>query len=178
MNSPHVSFPTLAAKTIVAHSVTYILMGILASWALDYRHRFAEPKTATVMRQFDDPMIIAGPLLQPIRGVIFALVFYPLQDLFFYRKNGWLLLAWTLVALGVLSTFGPASGSVEGLVYTTIPIRQQLSGWLEVVPQALLFAGALYYWVNHPGNRWITWSLTLVFALFNAMLFMALFMKP
>lgn len=176
---PHarIPFATLAAKTIVTHSVTYILMGILASWALDYRHQFAEPKTATVMRQLDDPLIIAGPLLQPVRGLIFALVFYPLQEVFFYRRNGWLLLAWTLIALGILSTFGPNGGSVEGLIYTTTPILTQLSGLLEVVPQAILLSAILYYWVNHPNNRWLTWSLTTIFTLLNALLLLGLFVK-
>ncbi len=177
MSSSHISFATLAAKTIVAHSITYVFMGVLASWALDYRHQFAEPQTATAMRQFDDPMIIAGPLLQPIRGLIFALTFYPLQECFFQRRYGWLILAWTLIALGVLATFGPDSGSLEGLVYTTIPIRKQLSGWLEVIPQAVMLSGLLYYWVSRPQKRWLTWSLAVIFLLLNALLLMGLFVK-
>ncbi len=87
-----------------------------------------------------DPMIMAGPLFQPIRGVVFALVIYPLRDVVFSRRRGWLLLFWELVALGVVSTFGPTPGSLEGLVYTVIPVRDQLAGYLEVVPQALLLA--------------------------------------
>ncbi|MGC2662378.1 MAG: hypothetical protein WA324_30810 [Bryobacteraceae bacterium] len=48
---------------------------------------------------------MAGPLLQPIRGLIFALVFYPLRACLFERRNGWLLMSKILVALGILSTF-------------------------------------------------------------------------
>ncbi|MDH4208715.1 MAG: hypothetical protein OEV76_07560, partial [Anaerolineae bacterium] len=65
--------------------------------------------------------------------------------------------------LGILSTFGPAPGSVEGMLYTVIPISQQLTAWLEVVPQALLLSLILFYWVNHPEKRWLTWLLVAVF---------------
>jgi hypothetical protein len=49
------------------------------------------------------------------------------------------------------------------LVYTIIPIQDQLAGWLEVVPQALLLSAVLYYWVNHPAQKWLNWSLGIVF---------------
>jgi hypothetical protein len=32
------------------------------------------------MRPMTDPLVIAGPLFQPLRGLVFALVFYPLRD--------------------------------------------------------------------------------------------------
>ncbi len=92
-------------------------------------------------------IVMAGPLFAPIRGLIFALAFYPLRETLFGRKKGWLIVWWLLVALGILSTFGPAPGSVEGMLYTVIPITQQLSGWLEVIPQALLLSVILFYWV-------------------------------
>jgi hypothetical protein len=156
-------FPALAVKTIVVHNITYFLMGLLASALLGYAESFASPWMACWMRQTDDPMVMAGPLFAPIRGLIFALAFYPLRETLFGRKNGWLIMWWLLVALGILSTFGPAPGSVEGMVYTIIPIAQQLTGWLEVVPQALLLSIILFYWVNHPEKRWLTWLLVAVF---------------
>jgi hypothetical protein len=73
---------------------------------------------------------------------------------------------WTLVGLGILSTFGPPPGSVEGMIYTVIPIEDQLLGLLEVVPQALLFSVILVYWIKHPKKRWLDWLLGTVFVLF------------
>jgi hypothetical protein len=32
------------------------------------------------------------------------------------------------------------SGSIEGIVYTTIPISGQAGGYLEIVPQALIIS--------------------------------------
>lgn len=159
MTTKQVTFGGLAVKTIVVHTITYFLMGMLASVFLNYAERFARPEMACWMRQLNDPMIMAGPLFQPLRGFIFALAFYPLRELLFARPNGWLITWWLLVALGVLSTFGPAPGSAEGLVYTLIPIPDQFIGWLEVVPQAFLLSYLLFYWVQHPEKRWLNWVL-------------------
>ncbi|RIK79736.1 hypothetical protein DCC62_04985 [candidate division KSB1 bacterium] len=177
MNNSQPSFLALAAKTIVAHSVTYFFMGILASTFLNYAERFARPEMACWMRQLDDPLIMAGPLFQPIRGLIFALAFFPLREILFGKKNGWLIMWWTLVALGILSTFGPPPGSLEGMIYTRIPILDQLTGWLEVVPQALLLSVILFYWVNHPEKKWLNWVMGVFFFMVNLMLVAGLLVR-
>jgi uncharacterized membrane protein len=51
------------------------------------------------------------------------------------------------------------------MVYTVIPLSQQLTGWLEVVPQALLLSIILFYWVNHSKSRWLNWLMGVVFVL-------------
>lgn len=154
---------SLLVKTSIAHTVTYFLMGLLASSLLDYTARFARPEMACWMRQTNDPLVMAGPLFQPIRGILFALVFYLLRDVLFNRKYGWLIMWWILVAVGILSTFGPTPGSVEGMIYTVIPIVDQMTGWLEVIPQALLLSVVLFYWVRHPQKRWLNWVLGIAF---------------
>lgn len=164
MNTQRISLFGLIVKTSIAHSITYFFMGILAYTLLGYAESFAEPTMASWMRQTTDPMVMAGPLFQPIRGLIFALAFYPLRDVLFGKKNGWLVMWWTLVALGILSTFGPTPGSIEGMIYTTFPILGQIAGWLEIVPQAFLFSVLLYYWVIHPEKKWLNWVLGIIFA--------------
>jgi hypothetical protein len=98
---------------------------------------------------------------------LFALAFYPLREILFQRKNGWLITWWLLVALGIFSTFGPAPGSVEGAIYTTLPILDQFfsGGMVEILTQSFLFSGLLYYWVNHPEKRWLNWLLGILFGL-------------
>ena len=77
-------------------------------------------------------------------------------------------MAWMLIAIGILAAFGPAPASIEGMIYTTVPIHDQLRGWLEVVPQALLLSALLCHWVNRPA-RWLNWFLGVVFFLAMAM---------
>lgn len=163
MEQTQPGFPGLALRTIITHTVTYFVMGLLAVTFLDYAERFARPEMACWMRPVSDRLVMAGPLFQPIRGLIFALAFYPLRQVFFGQKNGWLKMWWALVALGILSTFGPSPGSVEGMIYTVIPIRNQLVGLLEVVPQALLLSAVLCYWVNHPEKKWLSWVMGSLF---------------
>jgi len=173
-NDSEIRFTPLLLKTIVVHTVTYSLMGIIAMNLLDYAEAFAAPEMASFMRQTTDPIVMAGPLFQPIRGLVFALVFYPLREVFFNKKHGWLLMGWTMVGLGILSTFGPAPGSLEGMVFSTVPITKQLTGWIEVVPQAFLLSAILWYWVRNPKERWISWTLGSIFVLFLLLLVLGL----
>lgn len=160
-----ITLPSLTMKTIVVHTVTYFIAGILAYAINDYKTMYAQPPLSYIMRPTTDPIVMAGALFQPIRGVLFALAFYPLRGILFDRPRGWLTLWWLLLALGVLSTFGPAFGSVEGLIYTTLPIRAQLLGLWEVVLQSFLFSFILFHWVNHPQKRWLPWAMSTAFGL-------------
>ena len=163
MEAQEVKFIPLAVKTIVVHAVTYFVMGLLASTLLNYGSWYAESYLSGFMRQIDNPMVMAGPLLQPIRGLLFAVVFYLLRDVLFGRKHGWLIMWVILVFIGILSTFGPSPGSVEGMIYTIMPFWDHLKGWPEVMIQALLFSLILTYWVEHPEKRWLTWLLVAAF---------------
>ena len=156
-------FVELILKTIVVHTVTYMLVGLFAFYLFDYAEGFLAPEMACWMRPTDDPVVMTGPLFQPIRGVIFGLAFFPLREILFGKKNGWLITWWLLVALGILSTFGPAPGSVEGLIYTILPVG--LSTYLEVVVQSLLLSAVLYYWVVNPEKKWLNWVLGIAFGL-------------
>jgi CDP-diglyceride synthetase len=118
-----------------------------------------------LMRSTSDPLVMAGPLFQPIRGVIFASALYPLRSVLFAERRGWLILWWLLLALGVLSTFGPSPGSIEGMIYTTISPLKQILGLWEVLLQSLLFSVILFYWVNHPEKRWLNWTLGIAFSI-------------
>lgn len=155
----------LSFKTIIVHTVSYTLMGIIASTYLDYKEAYSLPYMECWMRQFGDPMLTAGPLFQPLRGIVFALVFYPLREILFGSKYGWAVTWWLLVGIGILSTFGPPPGSIEGMVYTVIPVSEQIRGYLEIVPQALFLAVGLYFWVNYPGKKWLNLVMGILFAL-------------
>ena len=169
-------FLSLAAKTAVCHTITYLIMGALAYNFLHYAELLARPCSG--MRPITDPLVRAGALFQPLRGVLFALVFYPLRDRLFGVKNGWLLMGWMLVALGIIGTFAAAPGSMEGLIYLTAPAAEQLRGYLEIVTQALLLSALLCYWINHPGKKWLTWLLSIAFCLVIAIVTMGLLMPP
>ena len=154
---------SLAVKTVVVHTATYFVAGLLAYALNDYATTFSQPPLSYIMRPTSDRWVMAGPLLQPVRGVIFALAFYQLRSVLFAERRGWLTLWWLLLALGVLSTFAAAPGSVEGLIYTTIPPQAQVQGLWETVLQSFLFSVILFHWVRHPERRWLSWTLGIAF---------------
>jgi hypothetical protein len=159
------SFLEVDLKTIVAHTLTYFLLGILSALFFDYSARFADPVVAAYFRQTSDPIVMAGVLFQPIRGILLGAVLFLLQEPLFHRKHGWLTLWATLVVVGILSVYIGAPGSLEGLVYTKVPFSLQLSLLPEVLIQTLLFSAFLYYWVNHPEKKWLSWLLVILFFL-------------
>ena len=158
--------PTLLealVKTIVTHTVTYFIMGLLASTILDYARFFAESGLNVMMRQTSDPQVMVGPLFQPIRGILFGIVFYLLREPFFGKKNGWLVMWIVLVVVGIFGTFGPSPGSLEGMLYTVFPLWVHLRGLPEVLLQSLFLSLILFYWVNHPQKRWLNWVMGIAF---------------
>ena len=108
MASPTPALLPLAGRTAVVHTITYMLMGVLASFLLDYAATFSRPAMACWMRPLSDPIVMAGPLLQPLRGLVFGLVLFPVRQSIFGRSRGWLVLWLLLLGLGVVNTFGPA----------------------------------------------------------------------
>lgn len=160
MNNQKIELLPLVIKTSVVHTVTYFIAGLLAMTLLNYGESMGTGNS--IFRPITDPLVMAGPLFQPIRGVIFALAFYPIRHALFGSKFGWLILWWILVALGILSTFGPAPGSIEAMIYTYQDVS--VFTYVEVVGQALAFSCILYYWMNNKNLRWLNWMMGLVFA--------------
>jgi hypothetical protein len=160
--------PSLAStlvKTTLTHTVTYFLMGLAALALLGYADKYADPAVSTLMRQTTDPLVAAGPLFQVIRGVLFGLVIFLLRDLVLDRKHGWLTLWVVLVIVGVISPFGAAPASIEGMIYTTLPLWFHINGLPEILLQSLLLAGIATWWINHPQNKWMGWLMGIIFTI-------------
>lgn len=172
MQDPQPRFMPLAAKTVVSHTLTYLLCGVLAYRFLHYAELMSKPCSG--FKPTTDPIFILGAPLQIFRGVLFAAIFYPLRDTLFGRKYGWLLMAWILIGVGILGTFAAPAGSLEGFIYTTTPVLLQMRGYLEIVTQAVLLSALLCYWVNHPGKRWLNWVLGVLYAIAIALPVMGL----
>jgi len=163
MQDSQVRFVPLAAKTVVCHTITYFVMGLLAYHFLHYADFINSPNSG--LRPTTSLWVMLGTPMQALRGVLFASVFYAFRAQLFGRKNGWLLMAWMLIGIGILGTFAAPAGSLEGFIYTTMPFLSQIKGYLEIVTQALLLSALLCYWVNHPGKKWLMWVLVAAYAI-------------
>ena len=152
-------------KTVITHTATYFITGLLAFFVFDYPRLYAETSFKYIMRQTTEPLVMAGPLFQPLRGLIFGFAFFILRRSFFGQDKGWLRMWAVLVCLGILGTFGPAPASVEGMIYTTLPLRLHLIGLPEVFLQAFLLSFIVFYWVSNPRKYWLRWVMGSLFCL-------------
>jgi hypothetical protein len=140
------TFIAFALKVIVAHMTTYFIFGIIMSNVFDYGEIFKREIIRDYMLPFDDHNVIYGPFLQPIRGLIFAIGLWPIRNLLIEKKRGWLILWGLLVTLGILSTPAAAPSSLEGLVYSKLPMWYHLMGLPEISLQTLAFSIWLVWW--------------------------------
>ena len=159
-------FGTFFWRISSAHMVSYFVMGILAAFVLDYKRTFAEPPLSYLMKPVDSPWVAAGPALQILRGLVFAGALWFFKDNFLFKDHGWLRLWVLLLGLSVLSTVGPAPGSIEGMIYTKIPVTSQLKGYFEILPQTLIFSLLVFYWYENPRRIWNILSIALVSIIF------------
>ncbi len=155
-------FGTFFWRITSSHIITYFLAGVFAYNFLQYQDLFETPPYSYFMKTMDSWEVAVGPALQVIRGLIFAIVLWAFRGVFLETKFGWLKLWGLLLGLSVLSTTAAAPGSVEGFIYTTLPVREQIVGYLEVIPQTLLFSLIVYYWYKKPHKAWNIISIVMV----------------
>lgn len=144
------------------HVITYFLVGIIAMNLFNYEQIFSSGNLASFMKPIDSPWVALGPGLQLFRGLLFALVLWPFKSIFLDENNGWLKLWGLFIGLSILSTFGPALGSIDGIIYTTIPIKHQLLFLPELLVQSLLLSFLISYWYRHPKKVFNILSIILV----------------
>lgn len=142
-----------AWRCVAAHTATYLACGLLASEAFDYA-AFWQADEMRHMRPLDSPWVAAGPSLQVLRGLVFAAVLWPVRSTFLSSWDGFPRLWALLVGLGIVSTYGPSPGSIEGVIYTTTPLVSHLRGLPEVIVQSGAFALCLVGWHRHPSRAW------------------------
>lgn len=157
------SFSSIAIKTTLVHTVTYFLIGLLSFLLLDYSTRYADPAVAIALRQTNHPLVTAGPLFQVLRGFLFGVAFHAIRWIIFPVRRGWLTLWLVLLIVGIFSPFSSAPGSIEGIVYSTLPMWFHIISLPELIIQSFLLASLTHYWVNRPEQRWLSISLGTLF---------------
>jgi len=133
-------------RVSTAHVIAYFIAGVFAMSLFDYENWFSTSDIlSAVMKPTTDPIIaLGGTSLQLIRGIIVALILLPLRKVFTEEKYGFLKLGLLILGLSVISTFGPAFGSIEGFIYTKMAFTEQIIGYPEAILWISLFVGILW----------------------------------
>ena len=156
------SLLSISIKTALVHTVTYFLVGLLSFIFLDYSAKYADPIVSNLMRQTNDPLVAAGPAFQLVRGFLLGIVFYALRDLVFPNKRGWLTLWLVLAIVGIFAPFAAAPSSIEGMLYTVLPMWFHVANFPEIFIQSGVLAWLTHYWVNHPERKWLGWVMSIL----------------
>lgn len=141
------------ARFTIAHVVTYVVLGIIFFNLKRYNEHFTSPELATIMRSTDSPWVMAGPLFQFIRGPLLALALYPFRKIIIEGRWGWLKLwgvLWVLTGIGAVTA---GVGSIEGIVYTKLPLNYHFIGLPEVTLQMLVFSWVLFIWERRVDSK-------------------------
>src|SRR5512135_206149 len=139
-------FPGFAIRVIVIHMLTYFTFGILASNVFDYKEIFKQEVIRDYMLPMTERNMWLGPFLQPVRGLVFTIGVWPIRGLLLEKKRGWLILWGLLVTIGIISTPAASPGSIEGVLYTRLPLWYHLIGLPEIGLQTLVFSIWLVWW--------------------------------
>lgn len=140
------TFLGFTLRVIVAHMATYFVFGIIFSNVFGYAEILQRPIIRDYMIPMADHNIVLGPFLQPVRGLIFAIGLWPLRSFLIEKKRGWLTLWGLLITIGILSTPAASPGSIEGMLYSKLPMWYHLIGYPEIVLQTLVFSIWLVWW--------------------------------
>ena len=162
MDSKTDTFGIFLWRITAIHLITYFIAGIITMNLFSYEQLFSTGNLAILMKPLDSPWVALGPGLQIFRGLVFAIVLWPFKSIFLNKEYGWLKLWLLFIGLSILSTFGPAIGSIDGMIYTTIPIGQQILFLPELFSQSFLLSIGIYFWYHKPKRAFNIISIILV----------------
>lgn len=164
--TPIRSFFGFSARVIVVQFLTYFFIGFfffsVGIHVFAYYEANPDPLVTAFHRPSTSPLVMAGPLFQLVRAVIFALALYPFRRIFLERRWGWVYLWGLFLALAIFAPSGEQPGSIEGYVYTNLPVLFHLLYLPEIVLQTLLFSWLVVFWEHHKVKK-LTIPLVVVF---------------
>jgi len=166
------SLAAFIGRVTLVHFLTYSLVGALF-FALGlnvivFYENNPDPAMQgyqEIFRATDSTLVAAGPLLNIFRGLLFGLVLYPFREIFITRKWGWLYLWALFLVFALFSTIGPGPASIEGFIYTNVPLNHHLLTPWEGMLQTLVFSVLLIRWEKSSSKR-----LSQIIVLFSIML--------
>ena len=131
-------------KVAIIHTLTYICFGILFSNLFDYETIYKDNIVINFMRGFESPLIFIGPFLQPIRAIFIAIALFPIRKNI-ATKFGWFIVWLMFICIGIIATPSSSPSSIEGIIYTQLPIKFHIVNLPELLIQT--FAFSIILWV-------------------------------
>lgn len=146
------SIPVFLLRVIIIHTLTYMIAGILASTLLDYRSVYELPIIGDYMLSYGEESVTWGPFIQPVRGLIIGLVLLPFRRFLGNTAYGWFYIWLIMAGIGIVAAPTAAPGSIEGIIYTKLPLWFHFFGLIEVLLQTLVFSIFVHLYLRYPSG--------------------------
>ncbi len=144
------SIPIFLIRVIIIHTLTYMIAGILASSLFDYRAVYELPVIGDYMVSYGEESVTWGPFIQPVRGLIIGLVLLPFRRFLGNTGYGWFYIWLIMIGIGIAATPTAAPGSIEGIIYTKLPLWFHFFGLTEVLLQTFVFSIFVHLYLRYP----------------------------
>jgi hypothetical protein len=137
----------------VVHTLIYIITGLIFQNYLNYDPQFTSSVLYNNFREIDSFIIRFAPIFQLMRGIFIGLIIYPVYGGIVKSQYSWLKLFALLWGLTLIGAVAATPGSIEGFIYTKIPVIEHLVGLPEVTLQAFLFSIIFIKWDKKNINK-------------------------
>lgn len=144
------SIPVFLIRVMIIHTLTYMIAGILAASLLDYKSVFELPIIGDYMVPYGKESVVWGPYIQPVRGLIIGLVLLPFRPFLGNTRYGWFYIWLIMAGIGIAATPSAAPGSIEGIIYTKLPLWFHFFGLTEVLLQTFVFSIFVHLYLRYP----------------------------
>ncbi len=134
-------------RFILLHLVIYYLVSfafLAFQGALPQAYR-----TALDLYEPFRPPGVGSDIGQFLRGLAFALVFYPFYNTVFRGARGKLILFSSMWGVALFGSVEPQPGSIEGIIYTTISFWEHTYVLIAVGVQMMLFVWLFFKWERY-----------------------------
>lgn len=137
----------------IVHVLVYLIVGLIFMYSMNYREAFETYDQFSNYRSLDSPIVRAAVLFQILRGLMIALILYPFRERVVESQWGWLMLFSVLFGLTCLGAINASPGSIEGMIYTKMSLKEHLVGYPEVIVQSLGISVIFWQWERKTFNQ-------------------------
>jgi len=134
------------ARFTIVHVLTYMFVGVVFANLQNYKAAFISIEQYENYRTLNSAVVRAAPFFQIFRGSFFAVILYPFYETIMKSEYGWVKLFFVIWGFAFIGTVAPIPGSIEGLIYTDLSLREHLMGFPEVTVQVLMFSWFFVKW--------------------------------
>ena len=152
----------------LVHCLTYFICGVIFSNLMRYSWWWQQPVICDYFRDFGGTSNILGPFVQIIRGLLFAFVLLPFRTFFIEKKHGWLYMWLLFLGIGIIGPMSAAPSSIEGIVYSKLPLVFHFIGWPEIMSQTLLFCILVFRYLTKKEEKKSIFTRPVLLGIFTA----------